>query len=90
MLDAGRGAEYLEFSVKEGWEPLCGFLGREVPRDEEGKVKPFPKVNDRATFGQTCEPYFEALFRQIFWRGVMGLGAVVVFVGAWLWTRENV
>ena len=33
----------LVFSVKEGWEPLCVFLGVEIP-DE-----PFPHVNDRKT-----------------------------------------
>lgn len=34
----------LEYSVKEGWEPLCKFLGEPVP-DE-----PFPCLNDRASF----------------------------------------
>lgn len=36
----------LVYEVKEGWEPLCSFLGVEVPRD-----KPFPHLNDRASFG---------------------------------------
>lgn len=31
---------FLEFRVDEGWGPLCGFLGKEVP---EG---PFPRSND--------------------------------------------
>jgi len=31
----------LEYSVKEGWEPLCQFLGVPVPE------VPFPHVNDR-------------------------------------------
>ena len=34
----------LVFDVKEGWEPLCEFLGRPVP-DE-----PFPQVNERDAF----------------------------------------
>ena len=34
----------LVYEVKEGWEPLCRFLGKEVP-DE-----PFPRVNDRVEF----------------------------------------
>lgn len=34
----------LVFQVKEGWQPLCGFLGVAVP---EG---PFPRTNDRAEF----------------------------------------
>ncbi|KAI0485178.1 P-loop containing nucleoside triphosphate hydrolase protein [Xylariaceae sp. FL0804] len=34
----------LNFNVAEGWEPLCRFLGREVPS------VPFPRVNNRDTF----------------------------------------
>ena len=33
----------LVFDVKEGWGPLCAFLGVAVPD------QPFPHVNDRAT-----------------------------------------
>src|SRR5207249_1107203 len=32
---------FLDFDVVQGWEPLCAFLGVDVP-DE-----PFPNVNDR-------------------------------------------
>ena len=32
----------LVYEVKQGWEPLCNFLGVEVP------VKPFPRLNDGA------------------------------------------
>ncbi|GAC1568083.1 MAG: sulfotransferase family protein [Ktedonobacteraceae bacterium] len=35
----------LVYDVKEGWEPLCAFLGVEVPTDT-----PFPSLNDRANF----------------------------------------
>ena len=35
----------LVFNVKEGWEPLCAFLGVPVPEDES-----FPHVNDTAAF----------------------------------------
>jgi hypothetical protein len=34
----------LEFDVAQGWEPLCAFLGVEIPEE------PFPNVNDRAAF----------------------------------------
>jgi len=30
----------LKFEVKEGWKPLCDFLGKEVPKVD------FPKIND--------------------------------------------
>jgi hypothetical protein len=35
----------LVYNVKEGWEPLCAFLGVDVPADT-----PFPHLNDRASF----------------------------------------
>lgn len=35
----------LVFDVRQGWEPLCAFLGVPVPLDE-----PFPHVNDAGSF----------------------------------------
>jgi len=35
----------LVYSVKEGWEPLCAFLGVDVPAG-----KPFPHLNERGNF----------------------------------------
>lgn len=35
----------LVYDVKQGWEPLCAFLGVEVPAG-----KPFPHLNDRESF----------------------------------------
>lgn len=37
----------LVFRVSEGWEPLCRFLGVEVPKT------PFPRVNDAESFHAT-------------------------------------
>lgn len=37
-------SQLLVFEVKDGWEPLCSFLGTDVP-DE-----PFPRTNDRTEF----------------------------------------
>jgi len=34
----------LVYQVKEGWEPLCAFLGVAAPSD------PFPRTNDRSEF----------------------------------------
>lgn len=48
--------KYLEFAVSEGWEPLCQFLEVDVPRDQWGDVKPFPRVNDRTWFQGTFVP----------------------------------
>lgn len=42
--------QLLVFEVKEGWEPLCNFLGVPVPPD-----KPFPRLNERTAMQQTLE-----------------------------------
>ena len=34
----------LVYEVKQGWEPLCKFLGKPIPSD------PFPQTNNRAEF----------------------------------------
>lgn len=41
---AKRGVEVLEFRAEQGWEPLCKFLGKEVPDTE------FPRLNEAKTF----------------------------------------
>lgn len=37
----------LVYQVKDGWEPLCAFLGVPVPQK-----RPFPQANDRASMRQ--------------------------------------
>lgn len=44
MSRLGREEDLLEWQVEDGWEPLCRFLGKEVP---DG---PFPRLNDREGF----------------------------------------
>ncbi|KAF7511914.1 hypothetical protein GJ744_003147 [Endocarpon pusillum] len=91
MSDVGRlnENEYLEFNVKEGWEPLCKFLRKEVPKDVEGKPKPFPHVNDRATLGQSIAPYFAALFQKLLWQTGTVVVAIAVMAGALWLGSEN-
>jgi len=36
--------QLLLYQVRDGWQPLCEFLGRPIPSD------PFPRTNDRAEF----------------------------------------
>lgn len=38
---------FLEFQVNEGWEPLCKFLGKDIPETE------FPRVNDTKSWRKT-------------------------------------
>jgi hypothetical protein len=57
----------LEFEAKEGWSPLCAFLGRDVPREE------YPRRNDSKAAN--------LLIRSFLVYGV-GIWVAVV-VGAW-------
>jgi hypothetical protein len=53
--------QYLEFDVKQGWSPLCEFLGKAIPRKgdseggKEGEVMPFPHVMDREMFEEVSK-----------------------------------
>lgn len=38
-----RGRKVLEFQAENGWQPLCEFLGKEVP------AMPYPRMNDQKT-----------------------------------------
>lgn len=42
----------LVYQVKEGWEPLCRFLGVSIPD------KPFPHLNERGTFQQMSKQLY--------------------------------
>ena len=48
----------LVFDVKQGWEPLCAFLGVPVPEGE-----PFPHVNDAADFSRRQQGQYVRLAR---------------------------
>lgn len=65
-----RGEEHrlLEWYVEDGWEPLCRFLGKDVPKDT-----PFPRTNDAAGFGGR----FNALLKQHAMRAMRNMALVV-------------
>ena len=81
----GREAGYLEFNVKEGWGPLCAFLGVEVPDCA------FPRLNDKEEFLRLWEmkengQYLVGGDWRV-WVGVL-LGFVVPVVG-WVVMRDG-
>ncbi|KAF2464562.1 uncharacterized protein BDR25DRAFT_380789 [Lindgomyces ingoldianus] len=73
----------LSFHPKDGWVPLCDFLGKEVPKDE-----PFPRVNDAASTVNLH--YFIVVLR--LWhigRKYFGMAAVVgIAYGLARWSRK--
>jgi sulfotransferase family protein len=53
----------LVFDVKQGWEPLCQFLGVPVPAGE-----PFPHLSDTSSA--------QKLIRELYWDGARRAGAI--------------
>ncbi|KAL8678256.1 MAG: hypothetical protein Q9186_005369 [Xanthomendoza sp. 1 TL-2023] len=72
----------LEYEVKEGWEPLCKFLGKEVPEGED-----FPNVNDKGSFVEGHGKLWAyGVFNAV--KNIsIGLTSVAVGVAAWWWYR---
>ncbi len=72
----------LEYNVKQGWEPLCKFLGKEIP-DE-----PFPHVNEKAEFLRNMRK-FKRIINIIFVVQLVKFAGVAAVVagGAWLAMR---
>jgi hypothetical protein len=76
----------LELNVKDGWKPLCEFLGKPIPKDEEGTEVPFPRVNG----GEVYKRMNEEFQGKVVWEAVRGMGVWVAVaglgvVGLWLW-----
>ncbi|KAK2874912.1 hypothetical protein FQN49_001951 [Arthroderma sp. PD_2] len=62
------------FDVRDGWEPLCQALGKEVPKDI-----PFPRVNDSEGIKRTARYYIrQSLIR---WAGILVVVAGIVIMG---------
>ena len=71
----------LEWSVQDGWEPLCQFLGKEVP-DE-----PFPHANTAAGFKAREKQAIDLWFSQGF-KNLAKVGVVLAGAGAAYWFRR--
>ena len=80
----------LEFSVQDGWGPLCEHLGVPVPMVEvEGRMveAEFPRLNDGASMRAAAGIKMRAMRRRGFWRvvgwmqgvGFLGLLAYVLY-----------
>jgi hypothetical protein len=48
----------LEFEVKEGWGPLCAFLGKDIPAMD------FPNTNDKKMFFAQFDGAISAIYRR--------------------------
>lgn len=64
----------LVFNVKEGWEPLCKFLGVPVPVGI-----PFPYVNDHETVQRQMK-----ISRFVYYRALPAMAIAVILLMIWL------
>jgi len=64
------------FDVKDGWEPLCRALGKEVPKDI-----PFPRINDGEAIDRIAKMHIQRGLTR--WAGIftaVGIAAVAAYV----------
>jgi hypothetical protein len=73
----GQPGRLLDFQLSEGWEPLCKFLGKDVPEVE------FPRVNEAKQHDDMIRVVMVQLMRTIVSK-LLVLGGVVALVVAGL------
>lgn len=81
--------QLLVYEVKDGWAPLCAFLGKEVPLDEKGEVIAFPRENEGKAMHESFVNYEKRLYR-LFGAWVVGGVAVVGLVLLGIRHRQKV
>ena len=69
----------IEHTPKDGWEPLCKFLGKPVPG------VPYPHVNERkALLAKRRRLYYQLLWQFFLKSGTYAAGVTVIVAGIWL------
>lgn len=77
-IASARGRDILEWEPSDGWEPLCRFIERAVPRED------FPKTNEAAEI----EKVRLVLLKKGLWAWAQAVGLVVLIftIGAYIWS----
>lgn len=80
---AAQKENFLEWTVTEGWEPLCEFLNVPIP-DE-----PFPRSNDAAGFQTNMDAHFLRHLKRAKRNFVLVLASLVAAggYGYWRWAK---
>lgn len=68
----------LEYRIQQGWQPLCEFLGKEIPTCD------FPKSNGRDAFWKGCRARDAKVAKQLLTKVFMASGVVVIGWYCWL------
>jgi hypothetical protein len=73
----------LEFQLKDGWEPLCKFLGKPVPEC------PFPRINDAAAIEEKIAIVLKmASIRFLKFVGVISSGVGAAMLAIYWYNRQ--
>lgn len=70
----------LEWNVEDGWQPLCEFLGKDIPKES------FPRANDKDGFNRRVGADLEILGQKAVMNMLALLMSSVAFIG-FLWLR---
>ncbi|KAF6826966.1 nad dependent epimerase [Colletotrichum plurivorum] len=69
----------LEFDLKDGWAPLCEFLGKPVPKE------PFPHLNERLWLDEKVRLVVVNGAKSVARKAALPVAALVVAGFAWWW-----
>lgn len=73
----------LEFNVKEGYEPLCKFLGKPNPGG------PFPRMNDSKFFAERSKAVRKMHMQNMATKVGKFLGVVLLIILAWVYMSKG-
>lgn len=71
----------LEFTLADGWAPLCEFLGKEVPN------VPFPHLNEQAWFDEKASLVLKRGLMRMLYSASWVILPLLVAAGGWYWYR---
>ncbi|KPM45300.1 hypothetical protein AK830_g1256 [Neonectria ditissima] len=69
----------LEFKLEDGWEPLCKFLGKEVPTSD------FPRLNEKAWFDEKASLLVKEGLKKLAKKGIPWV--VAIGAACWAWSH---
>lgn len=72
----------LEWHPRDGWEPLCEFLGKEIPEGE------FPKVNQGDFVANLHEKMLVFRFLVVCAKGLRNVSPLIAVGVAWWWFKR--
>lgn len=70
--------QLLEYELGSGWQPLCVFLGKEIPD------KPFPRSNDRKAHSNELQDRQQKLYLGMATKGAYWLVGIMMLGAAWM------